>query len=75
MTLAWSSVVFDHCNLSKETTWRCPAEIFALRDHGPLFARVEVGIVTAPVGFSILSARWEIVPRFLGNRLDGGPSR
>src|ERR1044071_305224 len=51
MTLAWYSAVFDHCSLSKETTWRGPAEIFALRDHGPLFSRVVGDVVTVPVGF------------------------
>ena len=73
MTLAWSSGVFDHCSLSMETTWRGPAEIFALRDHGPLFSRVVVDVVTAPVGFSILSARCGIVPRLLGDRAGRWP--
>ena len=57
MMLAWFYGVFDHCSLPKEMAWRYPAEIFASRDHGPLFARVVDGVVTAPVGFSILSAR------------------
>ena len=74
MTLAWSSGVFDHCSLPKEMTWRCPAEIFASRDHGPLFARIVVRVVTAPVGFSILSSRYGIVPRLLDAKMNGGPS-
>src|SRR3954463_8126346 len=53
MTLAWSSGVFDRCSLPKEMTWRCPAKIFASRDHGPLFSRVVGSVVTAPFGFSI----------------------
>ena len=46
LTLAWSAVAFDHGSLAGETTRRGPAEIFAQRDHGPLFARVLAGIVT-----------------------------
>ena len=72
MTLARSSAVFDHCSLPKETTWRWPAEIFASRDDGPLFARVVVG-VTTPVGFSILSARCGIVSLLLGDRAGRWP--
>ena len=74
MTLAWSSAVFDHCSLSKETTWRGPAEIFALRDHGPLFSRVVADVVTALVGFSISSACCGIVPRLLDDRAGRWPS-
>ena len=73
MTLAWSSGVFDHCSLPKEMTWSCPAEIFASRDHGPLFARVVGGVVTAPVGFSILFACYRIVPRLLGDKAGRWP--
>ena len=73
MTLAWSSGVFDHCSLPKEMTWRCPAKIFASRDHGPLFARVVDGVVTAPVEFSILFACHGIVPRLLGERVGRWP--
>ena len=74
MTLAWSSVVFDHCSLSKETTWRWPAEIFASRDHGPLFARVVDGVVvTAPVEFSMLFACHWIVPRLLSEEVGRWP--
>ena len=52
--------------MSKEITWRYPVEIFASRDHGPLFPRVVGGVVTAPIGFSMPFARCEIVPRVLG---------
>ena len=68
LTLAWSTAAFDHYSLARETTRRGPAEIFAQRDHGPLFARVVVGAVTAPVEFSILCAHRGIVPRSLGDR-------
>ena len=68
MTFAWSSGVFDHCSLSMGTSWRGPAEIFALRDHGPLFSRVVVDVVTVSVGFSIPFAHYGIVPRLLGDR-------
>ena len=54
--------------------WRCTAEIFALCDHGPLFSRVVGGVVTAPVGFSMLFADRAIVPHLLGAEMDGGPS-
>ena len=55
-------------------TWRCPAEIFASCDHGPLFSRVVGGVVTAPVGFSMIFDRHEIVPRLLGAEMNGGHS-
>src|ERR1043165_6969111 len=73
MMLAWSSGVFDHCSLPKEMTWRCPAEIFASRDHGPPFARVVGGGVTAPGEFSILFACHGIVPHLLGERVGRWP--
>ena len=63
----------DHCSLSKEMTWRCPAEIFASCDHGALFARVVGGVVTAPTGFSILLARRGIVPRLLDAGVERWP--
>ena len=69
LTLAWSTIAFDHCSLAREMTRRGPAKIFAQRDHGPLLARVLVGVVTAPVEFSIFCAHRGIVPRSLGDRV------
>ena len=73
MALAWPCGVFDHCSLPKEMTWPCPAEIFASRDHGPLFARVVGGVVTAPVEFSILFTYHWIVPRLLNEKVGRWP--
>ena len=73
LTLAWSTAAFDHCSLARETTRRGPAEIFAQRDHGPLFARVLAGVVTAPVEFSILFSCHGIVPCFLGEKVGRWP--
>ena len=69
LTLAWSTATFDHCSLARETTRRGPAEIFAQRDHGPLFARVVGSVVTALFEFSILSACHWIVPRLLSEEV------
>ena len=75
MTLAWSPGIFDRCGLPGEMTWRCPAEIFASRHHGPLFARIVGGVVTAPVGFSMLSASVGDRGTFYwAERLAGGPA-
>ena len=73
MTLAWSSGVFDHCSLPKEMTWRCPAEIFASCNHGPLFARVVGGVVTTLIGFSIHFACRGIVPCLLDVGIEQWP--
>ena len=75
MTLAWSSGVFDHFSLPKEMTWRCPAEIFASHDHGPLFARIVGGVVTAAIGFSMISPAVGSCHVCWAIGLDSGPSR
>ena len=54
-------------------TWRRPAKIFTSCDHGPLFARIVGGVVTALIGFSILFACYEIVPHLLGEGAERWP--
>ena len=73
VTLAWSSIVLTTVVLPKEMTWRCPAEIFAACDHGPLFPRVVGDVVTAPIGFSMPFARRGVVPRVLGEGVERWP--
>ena len=56
-------------------TWRYTVKIFAPCDHDPLFLCLVGGVVTAPVGFSMLFARRGIVPHLLGAEMNSGPSR